>query len=313
MTSARTDVVQISLPTPFAIGRVNCFLLAGDPLTLVDTGPNASEALEALEVGLGKIGLQIEQVQLVLLTHQHYDHVGLARTVKERSGCIVVAHELLAGFLREFENSMDSESFYQTQVMRLHGVPDEIIDRLRWIDETYRCFGNSVEVDRPVRDGDLIEAGEHRLRAYLRPGHSPTDTIFIDESTRTAFVGDLLLGRITSNAVVHRPLDRVPDIRRRTSSLVSYLASLGELAEFDLDVLYPGHGDPISGHRALVAQRLEFHGRRNERVLQELSRGPRTAHAVARAICGDIPTTQVYFALSEVIGALDILLELIAE
>ena len=88
------------LPTPFPVGPVNCWLLRGDPLTLVDAGPNTPEALAALEAGLAGHGLRIEDVELLILTHQHSDHVGLAATIRARSGCRVAGHELLRGLRR---------------------------------------------------------------------------------------------------------------------------------------------------------------------------------------------------------------------
>ena len=79
------DIVQIPVPLPH-IRSVNTWLLRGDPLTLVDTGPHADDALAALEAGLRRAGTRVEDVELVLLTHHHLDHTGLAATIAARSG-----------------------------------------------------------------------------------------------------------------------------------------------------------------------------------------------------------------------------------
>ena len=68
------------------VGSVNAWLLRGDPLTLVDTGPRDDGALAALEDGLRREGLRLEDIELVLATHHHLDHVGLAATIQRRSG-----------------------------------------------------------------------------------------------------------------------------------------------------------------------------------------------------------------------------------
>ena len=39
----------LSIPTPFAVGRVNCYLVDEDPLTLIDTGPNSARAFDELD------------------------------------------------------------------------------------------------------------------------------------------------------------------------------------------------------------------------------------------------------------------------
>jgi glyoxylase-like metal-dependent hydrolase (beta-lactamase superfamily II) len=114
---------RIVVPTPFPVGPVNVWLLRGDPLTLVDTGPSTPEALVALEAGLEAAGVAIEEIELLLLTHQHSDHVGLAATIVERSGCSVAAHHLLVGFVRDVQAAMAAEEAWEDDLLRLHGTP----------------------------------------------------------------------------------------------------------------------------------------------------------------------------------------------
>ncbi|MDP9188552.1 MAG: MBL fold metallo-hydrolase, partial [Actinomycetota bacterium] len=65
---------RLRIPTPFAVGRVNCYLIADRPLTLVDTGPNSGKALDELEHQLADIGHRIDELELIVITHQHIDH-----------------------------------------------------------------------------------------------------------------------------------------------------------------------------------------------------------------------------------------------
>ena len=95
--SRQMTVTTIALPVPFAVRAVNCYLLEGDPLTLIDPGADWPETLVELEASLSARGLRLEDVEQIILTHQHYDHVGLAHTVRERSGATVVAHHLCPG------------------------------------------------------------------------------------------------------------------------------------------------------------------------------------------------------------------------
>ena len=78
-----------SIPTPFAVGGVNCYLLDDDPLTLIDTGPNSGKALDDIERQLDALGHAIEDLELIVITHQHIDHLGLVDIVAERSGAKV--------------------------------------------------------------------------------------------------------------------------------------------------------------------------------------------------------------------------------
>ena len=181
---------------------------------------------------------------------------------------------------------MELEDTYQADVMRLHGVPEAAIAELYAVSKEHRIYGGSVTVDRTIRDGDVVEAGGRRLLVGERPGHSPTDTIFVIEDERLAIVGDHLIGHISSNPVIHRPLDRPASVRDRMPSLPLYIDSLQRTAALDVDLLLPGHGNPVEGHRALVQERLDFHDRRKERIFGGLAGGPQTASELAIDLWG---------------------------
>ncbi len=89
------------IPTPFAVGRVNCYLLEDEPLTLIDTGPNSGKALDELQSQLGERGHSIDDLELVILTHQHIDHLGLVEIVVEHSGAEVAALGVAARAARQ--------------------------------------------------------------------------------------------------------------------------------------------------------------------------------------------------------------------
>lgn len=302
-----TTISTITLPVPFSVRAVNCYLLEGNPLTLVDPGADWPETVVELDASLAARGLRVEDVEQVVLTHQHYDHVGLAHTVRERSGATVVAHELLRGFLADLPGQMELEDTYQAEVMRLHGVPEAAIAELYAVSSEHRIYGGSVTVDRTIRDGDVVEAGGRRLLVGERPGHSPTDTIFVVEDERLAIVGDHLIGHISSNPVIHRPLDRPADVRGRMRSLPLYLDSLRRTAALDVDVLLPGHGNPVESHRALVDERLDFHERRKERIFGGLGDATVTARELALDLWGSLAEREAFLTLSEALGHLDLL------
>ena len=52
----RAGIHRIALPTPFLVGRVNCYLIDDEPLTLIDTGPNSGKSLDDLEQALATHG-----------------------------------------------------------------------------------------------------------------------------------------------------------------------------------------------------------------------------------------------------------------
>ena len=78
-------IIPISLPTPFYIGPVNVYLIAEDPLTLIDTGPKTKEAIEALRAGLRRERFRVSDIRRIVLTHAHEDHCGLARSLRDEA------------------------------------------------------------------------------------------------------------------------------------------------------------------------------------------------------------------------------------
>jgi len=294
------------VPTPFAVGRINCYLIEGDPLTLIDAGPRSDQSLAELDIHINDAGHRVEDIQLVVATHQHIDHIGLIRTVAERSGAEVAALDKSVDRLATFANSSDSEDDLAVQLMIRHGVAAEVANALRKLSGSYRDWGDTVDVTMPLPDDSYLELGDRKLKVLHRPGHSPSDTVFWDEERRMAFGGDHLLSHISSNPLISRPLDGSPG---RTRSLVNYTASLKETRKMPIDLMLSGHGDPITDHVGLIDRRLAGQERRLEKIQGILAEEPRSAHAIAEAIWGNVAVTQAFLTLSEVIGHLDILMD----
>jgi hypothetical protein len=75
----------------------------------------------------------------------------------------------------------------------------------------------------------------------------------------------------------------------------------------DVELVLPGHGDPITDHRTLIDERFALHRRRADKIHRLLAERPRTAYEVAQALWGNIAVTQAYLTLSEVLGHVDVL------
>jgi hypothetical protein len=76
----------------------------------------------------------------------------------------------------------------------------------------------------------------------------------------------------------------------------------------DLELVLPGHGDPITDHRTLIDERFAMHARRAEKLYGLIAERPRSAHELAQALWGNIAVTQAFLTLSEVLGHTDLLL-----
>ena len=295
----------LPIATPFRVGRVNCHLIEDDPLTLVDTGPNSGMALDELEQALAAHGRRVEDLERIVITHQHMDHLGLAGIVARRSGAEVAALEALAPWAANYGKNMAADDEFADAIMARHGIPEDMRYALRSVASAFRAWGAAVEVTRTLRDGDVLELGSRALRVHHRPGHSPSDTVFVDEERRLALGGDHLIKHISSNPLIARPLDGGDG--SRPQALVTYLDSMARTREMDLDLVLPGHGEPIDDHRSLIDERFRLHRRRAEKLLGLIAERPRTAYELAHAMWGNVAVTQAYLTLSEVLGHTDLL------
>jgi glyoxylase-like metal-dependent hydrolase (beta-lactamase superfamily II) len=304
--AADVGIHRLALPTPFAVGRINAYLIEDDPLTLVDTGPNSADTLVALERSLREHGHTVEDLGLLVITHQHMDHFGLVEILAGRSGAEVAALADLAPWLREFEASMDADDEYAELLMAAHGVPKDARSVLRSVAAVFHGWGARVEVTVPLHEGDQLRLRDRMLTAHHRPGHSPSDTVLHDADRKLLFAGDHLLGHISSNPVMTRPLGAPTDERPRT--LVTYMRSLELTRADDLDVVLPGHGGPVTGHRELIDERFAMHNKRADRIAALIAERTRSAYEIAVELWGNVAVTQAFLTISEVLGHVDLLL-----
>jgi glyoxylase-like metal-dependent hydrolase (beta-lactamase superfamily II) len=297
---------RLRIPTPFAVGRVNCYLLEDEPLTLVDTGPNSGKALDELEHQLADLGHEIADLELVILTHQHIDHIGLVEIIASRSGASVAAIDVAVPYLESFGEGAEADDEFAAGLMLRYGIPEDMISALRSVSQSFRGWGATAKVTRPLRDGEELVLRDRRLEVQHRPGHSPSDTVFWDAERKILLAADHLIAHISSNPLLSRPLDGSPE---RPKALVQYLESLRKTRELPAELVLPGHGEPIADHRKLIDERFAMHERRAEKLHRLIAERPRTAFELAQELWGNVAVTQAFLTLSEVVGHTDLLID----
>jgi glyoxylase-like metal-dependent hydrolase (beta-lactamase superfamily II) len=308
-TAAAAGIHRLAIPTPFQVGRVNAYLIEDSPLTLIDSGPNSGKALDELEQALSVRGHAVEDIELLIITHQHIDHFGLASILARRSGAEVAALDALAPYLARFGEQAEHDDRFAELTMLRHGISADVVTALRAVSASFRAWGAAVEVTRPLADGAELALRDRTLRVLHRPGHSPSDTVFLDRSRSLLLAADHLIAHISSNPLLARPLNAADDYAGpRPKALLSYISSLEKTRAMDLSLVLPGHGRPISDHVSLIDERLRLHSRRAEKIHRLILAQPRTAHELAQELWGNVAVTQAYLTLSEVLGHVDLLL-----
>ena len=305
----------IPLPTPFGIGPINTYLLDDEPLTLIDTGPNSGLALDALELELGKLGKKIEDLELIIVSHQHMDHLGLTEILARRSGAPVAALGSLVPCLAQYDEWMEADDRFAAAVMLRHGIPEETCLALRSVSRSFRGWGAATTVTQPLEEGGELKFRDRTLTVHHRPGHSPSDTIFFDADNRTLLAADHLIASVSSNPLIARPLDapleQAEDAGKlaRPKSLMIYLESLAKTREMEaIDLILPGHGPGFTDHVELIDQRFRLHERRADKLYGLIAERPRSGYDLAQSLWGNVAVTQAYLTLSEALGHVDVLI-----
>lgn len=300
------SVERIEIPTPFSIGRVNCYAFTADGLALLDPGPKTDDAYAELDSALERAGYAVADVDRVLITHAHMDHYGLAGRIKAESGADVVAHEDATSRLADPDGYLERERAFFKPFLVAMGLPEELVDTVVELPGSYTEFRDPVEVDRALADGDVVDAGTD-LRAVHTPGHTPDSVCFVAASSDAAFTGDHVMAEVSPNPLLTVAPDAADE---RTRSLPAYLDSLRTIRDVDATVGHAGHRDRVPDIATRATEIVDHHEKRKERIADVVSEaGEITAYGVTKRLFPDLPATEMFPGMSEVIGHLDLLEE----
>lgn len=297
---------RITIPTPFPVGPVNVYLLEGPEPTLVDTGPNTDEAMAALRAGLDAHGYTLADIRHLIITHAHPDHWGLAARIVAESGASVYSHHYNPALLANNRAENGRRRAYYAQMLQQAGVPLSSLIEMQGELSSAAHRTQPVAVDVALNDGDVLALAGLTWEVIHTPGHARGHICLYHRESGCLLSGDHLLRDISSNPILEPPL---PGETERPHSLAQYLRSLKRVAALEVVVAWPGHGEPINDHRRLIDRRIRFHRQRAEEIEASLIEGPQTAFQIATALFSDLWGVQVFLAVSEVIGHLDILEE----
>ena len=294
-------IVPITLPTPFYIGPVNVYLIAEDPVTLIDTGPKTKEAIEALREGLRHAGFRVSDIRRIVLTHAHEDHCGLARSLRdEAKDAEVLVHDWETGHRM---GRLEHEE--QRTLLERAGVPQQEIETMRKLYDNVRQYADSFGDHEysALEDEDELQFASGALCTIHTPGHTPGSCSFIREADRTVIAGDCVLKRITPNPILSPdPIDR----SRRFRSLAEYLVSLARLRTFAPTLVHGGHGEPVHDYEELFNRYLRAIRERQSQVIKLVPKSGATAWEVSRDMFPDTDDIHRFLAVSEAVAHLDL-------
>ncbi len=290
-------VQPVSLPTPFWLGSVNCYLLTERPVTVIDPGTLQPGSLGRLRAVLNSNGLDFDDIEVVVVTHAHPDHYGAAAVLAARSQARIVCA------LDEVENLLGLEDVEaRAELLVRLGVPG--VDARAIITKIDTQVARMVRpapraMITPVEDGAVLPVGGRQLVCIVTAGHADGHLSLWDPVDRVLLSGDHLLARII-------PVPSLSD-RQGRRSLPEYLASLSRFAGLELEVVLPGHGRPFT-EVDVLADRVRSHSRqRADEIAEVLRDGPATVFDVAHRLQWQPEGGRLLLGLAHAQGHLDLL------
>lgn len=296
------NFLTLTLPTPFLVGPVNAYLILDDPITLIDTGPHTYDTKLALIEQLGKIGLKLNDIKQILITHAHPDHFGLAADLQLITGAAIYMHE------KEIAKATNSLKYLQqmTDYLAYAGLPDSLCNyQLEHTKLDWQYVQSPKEIVK-INDGHIFQFPGYELKTIFTPGHAAGHLCFLHEPEGILFAGDNLLEKITPKPV----LEPIPDQPlQREKGLLQFIDSLKLLKQLNLQEILPGHGNEIVDIKTILRRLNIYDRRRKKEVINVASQlkyfNPfeltmEVFHSFRRPLDGTM-------AMSEILGYLDLL------
>lgn len=303
------DIYQVELPLPFALRSVNCYLLRGSQgWTILDTGLNSRAGRGAWAAVFSALGLEPGDVEQIVVTHIHPDHVGMAGWLQAhfrtsaKTPPVYLSPRSVEEVAKVWAAAATGDQAQAAFFLRC-GLDAETaqaaVTEMGPMRQAVQPLPTAVQIMQP---GSRVRLGERQFQVIHAPGHSDGQMIFYDPADRLMLCADQVLMRISPNISIWPSTEPSP-LRR-------YLASLEELAQLDVDLALPGHGVLIEEWVARLQGIAEHHRVRLEEMVAAVVQ-PSTVAEISRQVFnhGRLSTHEVRFAVTETLAHLCYLVE----
>lgn len=304
MTESRTTGVRrIEFDVDWPPGHVACYLIDRDEPVLVDAGVPGEfdgalgDPAETLADDLGAAGLDVADVEHLVVTHPHVDHVGQVPRIVDQADPTVYAP---AGVRERFgRDPVDLARRVRANAAAAGIAGDQLEEAVAVAAESLRRDASLLppgDVDVWLEPGP-VSLGPLRADAVHVPGHQADHLCYradLDEGP-ALLAGDVAIEPFRT-VVLHDGLD---DGYR--DAFDAFYAGLDRLSRVDVDRVFPGHGPPHERFDEVVRRDRDSLDRRLATVEDHLADGRRTGLDVALALAGD---RAVRYLLPETMSAL---------
>jgi glyoxylase-like metal-dependent hydrolase (beta-lactamase superfamily II) len=290
---------RLRLPLPWpGVPHGNAWAVAADGgIVLFDTGMGGKGRMRQLDLALAQAGFGIEDVRLVVCTHSHTDHYGLAAPITEGAECELWMHPAWE-HVRPLADDPRAALEARIEVARQSGVPPAALERYREARSDSETGIDAIRVpDRDLLPGVEVETDHGAWEVHETPGHAPSHVVLHQPDRKLLISGDHLLGR----TVLFFDYGHSPD------PIGEFLTGLAEVEPLDVDLVLPGHGRPFRDPGAKIAEARRQVDELLAKVRASLAEDERTAFEIVAEILGpeNVNSPASAWALQIVLSCLD--------
>ena len=290
---------RIQITMSFPLRWVNSYILTEPEgkVTIVDPGPRTAETEKDWYDALKGLGLTLQDIHQIVLTHHHPDHLGLSGWMQQMSGVPV----LMSARSQEEADYMWGPGATIAERLpeyyRTHGMPEYKTVEIKEHMNTFISQITPLPEVTHIADGDTLQMGGKVWIAVETGGHAPGHLSFYAPESREILCGDAVLPQISPNVSLQPGSDPEP--------LQSYMDGLNRLNKLTVERAYPGHRNPFTRFTERTAELLAHHEERLAKLSERLQDSPAHAYDICLHLFGErLGTHQLRFAMSETLAHL---------
>ena len=297
--------IRIELPTFFGMKTVNSFLFKEPVPTLIDCGEGTEPVWEAIRSGLKENGLTVRDLERVIITHAHVDHMGSAARIAESADATVWVSDLV------YDWAVDLEKMWGQREKLIVGTIQKFIGKENY-DQLFPAFSSMSGMIKKAwpkipesalhlfdHEGE-IEMGGSTWQTLYMPGHSVNQSVFFNETNGQLLSADMLL-KITPtpviDAAVENPLER-------DKGIFKLMDSYARLKELPIQKVFPGHYECFTDANEKIDTQMKRILERKENCYELIKNGAAHFMEIAKAM---YPRNLHLPAVNMVVGYLDLL------
>lgn len=305
MTIKVDDIDVIELPTEWPVGPVNLFLIKGEKLTLLDAGRRLESSWDLFNAALKERGLSIMDIEQVVLTHHHTDHVGMLDWLLEKNPIPVYAHPNCRPFLMHDRNHFRRAKEFFIQFFLEHGVPNSITEQFTASKGEFRGLKGKVEIQE-IEEGAVIP-GLSEWKVVETKGHAQSHISLYRPQDKVFLCGDHLIKHMPAGIFLEAPI--FPETER-SKPLIQYIDNLRKCLSFPISLTLSSHGEPIENVQVHIQETLRKIDLRAQRVKGFLSDGKKkSGYQLIQLLYPNRYEKETLILLSDTVSQLDLLIE----